>query len=149
MENQNQEELNNKKEIPASAEAELEFRPESVGEEPQTNKAYKFIVGFVITIALLIFVISTIVLLVKVVPNSISLVASTFRAIQEDQPIENIDGTQTDDTALFSVNDSFINSGETIALSWEKTARKLWRPRDRWWKMMKYLGPKWLSRIRN
>ena len=121
MENQNQEELNNKKEIPASAEAELEFRPESVGEEPQTNKAYKFIVGFVITIALLIFVISTIVLLVKVVPNSISLVASTFRAIQEDQPIENIDGTQTDDTALFSVNDSFINSGETIALSWEKT----------------------------
>ena len=103
MENQNPEEV---------------AKPEE--KEIKTNKAYKFIVGFVIVVALLIFIVSTIVLLVKIVPDLTSLVAGTFRAIGQDQPVENMDGTQTDGTALFSVDDSSINSGETITLSWEQ-----------------------------
>lgn len=112
MENQNQEEkVNDKEEAPASA---------ITDSEPKTNRSYKFIVGFVITIALLVFIISTIVLLVKVVPDTISLVAGTFRAIGQDHPVVNMEETQTDEATPLSVNDSSINSGETITISWEK-----------------------------
>ena len=103
MENQNPEEV---------------AKPEE--KEIKTNKAYKFIVGFVIVVALLIFIVSTIVLLVKIVPDLTSLVAGTFRAIGQNQPAENVEETQTDGTALFSVDDSSIDSGETITLSWEQ-----------------------------
>ena len=80
---------------------------------PLAGKAYKFIIGFIIVCAVLVFIISAFFLLIKVVPNTFNLVASTFQSLSDDQ-------------APLTINKSVITSGETVRLSWGRSGTDIY-----------------------
>jgi len=87
-------------------------------EQPQSilhNKTYKFIIGFVIAIALLIFVISAILLAVRIIPDTFALIASTFQSITSKDATNS---TPADHS--FSVSNSFVDSGDSTTFSWKE-----------------------------
>lgn len=83
-------------------------------EAVSSNRAYTFMIGFVIAVALLIFIISTIVLFIKIVPDTFALIAGTFQSVsREDADEETVETTQS-----LSVSNSFVSAGEEITFSW-------------------------------
>ncbi len=80
----------------------------------RANKAYKFIIGFVIAVALLIFVISTVVLVIKVIPDISTLVAGVFQSTDKNTT----DSSSND--PLLSVTDSFLATGDMVTFSWKE-----------------------------
>lgn len=77
----------------------------------RSSRAYKFIIGFIIAIALIIFIISSIVLVIKIVPDTFSLVASTFQSVTSDE--------DTSSPAI-SLDKTSISSGDSIKFSWSE-----------------------------
>ncbi|MCI5108783.1 MAG: hypothetical protein MRY49_02970, partial [Candidatus Pacebacteria bacterium] len=75
----------------------------------RSSKAYKFIVGFIIAVALIIFIISSVILVIKIVPDTFGLVAATFQSVKEEAPVE---------TADISADKTSIKSGDGINFSW-------------------------------
>jgi len=104
---------------------ENEAQQKEAPKDIKTSKAYKFIVGFVIVVALLIFLISTAVLLIKIVPDTFSLISGVYSSVKDGQTTSDSESeTETEaetTSSLFSVSDSFVDIGETVTFSWERS----------------------------
>jgi hypothetical protein len=85
--------------------------------EPQTNKAYKYITGFVIAVALLIFLISAVILVVQIVPDTIKLIAGISQSITTDEG----ETPEEESISPLSADDSFVRIGEPVTISWSDT----------------------------